>query len=80
MPWKLIAFLTILILVTFFVGFNLDNRCDVSLVFNTFRNVPIFVSLLIAYACGAITLIPFFIGAFSKAGKKAASARLDKPI
>jgi len=80
MPWKLIGFLTVLLLVTFFIGFNLDNRCDISLVFYTFRNVPIFVSLLFAYACGALTLIPFFIVALSKAGKKAASTKLDKPI
>jgi len=80
MPWKLIGFLTVLLLVTFFIGFNLDNRCDISLVFYTFRNVPIFVSLLFAYACGTITLIPFFISALSKAGKKATAAKLDKPL
>jgi len=80
MPWKLIGFLTVLVLMTFFVGFNLDNRCDVSLIFYTFRNVPIFVSLLFAYACGAITLIPFFIIAGTKAGKKEISAKPDKTI
>ena len=80
MPWKLIAFLIILVLVTFFIGFNLDNRCDVSLIFYTFRDVPVYIGLLFAYACGAITLIPFFIVAHSKSGKKAALAKLDKPI
>jgi len=80
MPWKLILFLTGLVLMTFFIGFNLDNRCDVSLIFYTFRNVPVYVGLLFAYACGAITLIPFIIVAGSKAGKKEASTKLDKPL
>jgi uncharacterized integral membrane protein len=80
MPWKLIGFLTVLLLVTFFIGLNLDNRCDVSLIFYTFRNVPVFISLLLAYACGVITLIPFYIVALSKARKKTATAKLDKPL
>lgn len=70
MPWKLIAFLAILLAITFFIGFNLDNRCDVSFVFHIYRNVPIFVSLLFAYLAGAITVIPFFLGRRSRPGKR----------
>ena len=77
MPWKLIGFLTVIVLITFFIGFNLDNRCDVSLVFYTFHDVPIFVSLLVAYVCGAITLIPFFVVAGTKAGKKAVMTKTE---
>lgn len=64
MPWKFISFLCVLILATVFIGFNLDNRCDVSIIFYTFHDVPVFISLLFAYLFGAITLIPFF--AFSR--------------
>ena len=80
MPWKLIGFLTILVLATFFVGFNLDNRCDVSLVFYTFRDVPIFVSLLAAYVCGSITLIPFFIVAGNESRQKSRNDQARKLI
>jgi len=80
MPWKLILFLTGLVLMTFFIGFNLDNRCDVSLIFYTFHNVPIYVGLLFAYACGAITLIPFIIVAGTKAAKKATLSKIEKPL
>lgn len=62
MPWKLVSFLTVLIICTLFIGFNLENRCDVSFIFYTFKNVPIFVSLLFAYATGAISVLPFFFG------------------
>jgi uncharacterized integral membrane protein len=72
MPWKLIAFLAILLVITLFIGFNLDNRCDVSFIFYKYSDVPIFVSLLFAYAAGAITAVPFIIGhGRKKAGKLA---------
>jgi len=48
-----------LLAATLFIGFNLDNRCDVSWVFGTFRDVPIFVSLLFAFTAGVIAAIPF---------------------
>ncbi len=70
MPWKLIAFLAILLVITLFIGFNLDNRCDVSFIFYKYSDVPIFVSILFAYAAGAITAVPFIIGhGRKKAGK-----------
>lgn len=62
MPWKLVVFLISLVLAAFFIGFNLDNRCDVSLVLYTFKDVPIFVSLLFAFVAGALAVIPFLIG------------------
>ena len=62
MPWKLIAFLSILLVITFFIGFNLDNRCDVSFIFYKFHDIPIF---------GAVTVLPFFIGHGKKRAGKA---------
>lgn len=76
MPWKLISFLSGLILVTVFIGFNLDNRCDISLIFYTFRDVPIAVSLLLSYTIGALTLIPYFVVAGKKQREK---ERLSPP-
>lgn len=73
MPWKLIAFLAILLVITLFIGFNLDNRCDVSFIFYKYSDVPIFVSLLFAYAAGAITAVPFIIGHGRKRAGKLAS-------
>jgi hypothetical protein len=61
MPWRLASFLALLVVITCFIGFNLDNRCDVSVVVHTFESVPIFISLLVAYIAGALTLIPFFL-------------------
>ena len=76
MPWRLLAFLFVLLAITFFIGFNLDNRCDVSFIFYKYADVPIFVSLLFAYAAGALTVIPFFLASGNKKrGKDTQSVR-----
>lgn len=62
MPWKLVSFITVMVLITFFIGFNLENSCDISFIFYSFKKVPIFVSLLFAYVVGAVTVLPFFFG------------------
>ncbi|HOT62102.1 MAG TPA: hypothetical protein PLU93_04505 [Treponemataceae bacterium] len=61
MPWKLILFLAALVVATVFIGVNLDNRCDVNLLVRTFKDVPVFVSLLFAYLAGALSVVPFFL-------------------
>jgi len=66
MPWKLVSFLSVLVVITLFIGFNIENRCDVSLIVYTYKNVPIFVSLLFAYVVGALTTIPFFLASGTK--------------
>ncbi len=61
MPWKLVGFIICLILGTCFAGFNLENSCDISFGFKTFPNVPIFFSLIVAFALGVIVTLPFTV-------------------
>lgn len=71
MPWKLIGFVALLVFATFFIGFNLDHRCDVSIGFTTFKDVPIFLSLLISFVAGVLVMTPFaFIKSISPSKKK----------
>lgn len=71
MPWKLIGFVVLLIFATIFIGFNLDHRCDVSIGFTTFKDVPIFLSLLISFVAGVLVMTPFaFFKPISTAKKK----------
>lgn len=62
MPFRLVTFLAFIVLVALFLGFNLENRCDVSVVFRTFSDVPIAISLLFAYAAGVVSVIPILLG------------------
>ncbi len=61
MPWKLVGFIVCLVLGTCFAGFNLGNSCNISFGFHTFENIPIFFSLIIAFACGVVVTLPFTI-------------------
>ncbi len=59
----MIGFLVVLVLVAFFASLNMNHRADISLGFYIFKDVPIFLSLLIAFLAGAVLIIPFTIGA-----------------
>lgn len=62
MPWRLILFAVFIVLLVAFVGVNLDNTCAVSLIFVTYPDVPVYISILISFALGMIIMIPFTFG------------------
>ena len=70
MPWKFVGILIVLILFVFFIGFNLENKTDISLGFVTFPNVPIFLSTIIAFIVGALVTIPLSIKSYLKKLRK----------
>ncbi len=61
MPWKMIFFLVIMLLVVLFIVFNLNNSSDISFGFRSYEDVPIFLSLFIAFAAGALVSIPMVL-------------------
>lgn len=77
MPWKMIGFILILVLVALFASLNLTNRSDINLGFYVFKEVPIFLSLLIAFLAGAVITIPFTFRASARK-KKAKKEKLEK--
>lgn len=74
MPWKLVGFIVCLVLGTCFAGFNLGNSCNISFGFHTFENIPIFLSLIIAFACGVVVTLPFTVIKKKSAKEKQALA------
>ena len=60
-PWKMIFFLVVLAFVVFFAGFNITNVSDISFGFYTIIDVPIFISLFIAFIVGALVMLPFIV-------------------
>jgi uncharacterized integral membrane protein len=75
MPWKLLALILLMAFVLVFVGFNLDNRSDLSLVFYTFNNVPVVITLLVSFLMG---LVVAFIFTVSKALKPGSSKSAER--
>lgn len=76
MPAKLLYFISVILILALFMGFNLHNRCDISFIFYVFKDVPIFLSLLFSFLLGNIAVLPFLISnrqRMKKAEKQAAA-------
>ena len=59
MPWRLIGFILCIVFVTVFIGFNLDNSCNISFGFYELKDVPIFFSLMASFLLGVMVVPPF---------------------
>jgi hypothetical protein len=44
-----------------FIGFNLENRCDISLGFFTFSQVPVFLTVFSAFILGLLLSLPLVV-------------------
>lgn len=62
MPWKFILFIICIVVVVLFIGFNIDNKCNISLGVYTFSDVPIFMSIFLSFALGVFVMVPFLFG------------------
>lgn len=71
---NLIAIIIGIVFIAFFAGFNLDNKCDVSLVFYTFKQIPVFFTILISFAVGLMCSLPFALVRRSKKSKQIKNA------
>lgn len=67
---NLISIIIGIVFIAFFAGFNLDNKCDVSLVFYTFKNIPVFFTILVSFAIGMLCSLPFALIHRNKKAKK----------
>ena len=56
---RLITTIIALVALAFFVGFNLDNKCDVNVIFYTFKQTPVFFTIIISFVIGIIFTLPF---------------------
>jgi uncharacterized integral membrane protein len=50
-----------MLIVVLFIVFNVNNSSDISFGFKTYEEVPIFLSLFIAFAAGALVTIPMVL-------------------
>ncbi len=59
MPIKLILSICLVVIVTVFTGFNLNNKTDVWLFFHTFKEAPVYMVILISFVTGVLVTLPF---------------------
>lgn len=72
MPWKFIIFILICIIFAIFMAVNLENKADISFIFATISQVPVFLVVLFSFTAGVGATLLATI--FSKSKKK----RIDK--
>lgn len=76
MKLRMITFVIFICLYALFAALNLTHVTDISFGFKKFTNVPIFLSVTISFALGAIFMLPFM--AFRKREKKEKPDKKDK--
>jgi uncharacterized integral membrane protein len=59
MPWRLIGFILLFAIFLVFIGFNLDNRCDISVGFHKFDQVPVYLTTFSAFVLGMLWAVPY---------------------
>jgi uncharacterized integral membrane protein len=59
MPFRLFFLAVVMVLLVAFIGFNIENRCDVSFAFYTLEDVPVVVTILSSFALGLVAALPF---------------------
>ncbi len=59
MPFRLFFLAVVIVLLVVFIGFNIENRCNVSFVFHTLEDVPVVVTILSSFALGLVAALPF---------------------
>ena len=69
---RLLGTILSLVVLALFVGFNLDNKCNVNVLVHTFQNVPVFITIIISFVVGVLFTMPF---AFSYKSQKKKEAK-----
>ena len=80
MPWRLIGIIAVFAVLLGFIGFNLDNTCNLSLGFVVFKDVPIYLTVLVSFMLGLFCSLPFFIlGALKKKSRMEKTSKKQLP-
>jgi uncharacterized integral membrane protein len=72
MPWRLIQFIVVFVIFLLFIGFNLDNKCDINFSpnkeFMVLPQVPVYFTVFCSFIIGMLCTLPFVLS--SKMRKK----------
>ena len=73
----LLFFILIFAIFLGFIVLNLENKCDVSLGFIAFADIPVFVSALFSFALGILVMLPFAFSIGRARKKRLEAARAE---
>ncbi len=75
MPWRLIGFVVLFAVFLTFIGFNLENNCNISFGFIHFDQVPVYLTAFASFIFGMLCTIPFAVSFRIKKKQKTAKAK-----
>ena len=58
---RLVIFIIIFAIFLVFIVLNLNNKCDISIGFKTFKDIPVFLSSLFSFVLGMFFTLPLII-------------------
>jgi uncharacterized integral membrane protein len=61
MPWRLIGFIVLFAVFLIFIGFNLENRCDISFGFYKLSQVPVYLTAFSSFVLGMLWAVPYIV-------------------
>jgi uncharacterized integral membrane protein len=61
MPWRLIGFIVLFAVFLVFIGFNLENRCDISFGFFKLSQVPVYLTAFSSFVLGMLWAVPYIV-------------------
>jgi len=70
---RLIVFIVVFAFFLAFIVLNLDHRCDISLGFMTFKEIPVFLSSLFSFVLGMLFAVPLIFSLGKRKKKKSES-------
>ena len=73
---RLVSIIVILVLFLTFIVLNMDNKCDISFGIKTFKEIPVFISVLFAFVLGMVFALPF---GFSLSRKLKNNSKTEAP-
>ena len=71
---RLIVFIVVFAFFLAFIVLNLDHRCDISLGFTTFKEIPVFLSSLFSFVLGMLFAVPLIFSLGKRRKKESRSA------
>jgi len=70
MPWKTIGYILAALIVILFIAFNLSNTSDISFIFFSVQEVPVFFTVFISIIIGCLAMLPVTLSQRRKKKKR----------
>jgi|GEM_PF-4433656 len=77
---KIIVSIAVVVLIILFITFNIDNTSDISFIFFTVENIPVYLTIFFSLLLGALAMIPFSLGYRKKKKKPSSIENLEQEI